>query len=70
MGAGCAGIFAGVFMLIAWFYPIARFTAVGGTWNSFAIFLATVPLAYLVVFVGWSTSYLVIATIFVVIVFL
>lgn len=61
MGAGCAGIFAGAFVLIARFYPSVRFTSVGGTMNSFAMlgtFLATVPLALLVVFLGWRASFL------------
>ena len=61
MGAGCAGVFAGAFMLIARFYPPVRFTSVGGTLNSFAMlgtFLATVPLALLVVSLGWRASFI------------
>ena len=64
MGAGCAGIFAGGFMIIARFYAAERFTSVGGTWNSFAMlgtFLATVPLAGLVAVAGWRASFIVIA---------
>ncbi len=64
MGAGSAAIFAGGFMVIARFYPAERFTTVGGTWNSFAMlgtFLATAPLAVLVSFAGWRTSFLAIA---------
>ena len=64
MGAGCAGIFAGGFMVIARFYAAERFTSVGGTWNSFAMlgtFLATVPLAGLVAVAGWRASFIVIA---------
>ena len=64
MGMGCAGIFAGVFLIIARFYPPARFTPIGATLNSFAMlgtFLATIPLAYLVVTLGWRDSFLWIA---------
>ncbi|MBT3535263.1 MAG: MFS transporter [Rhodospirillaceae bacterium] len=61
MGAGCAGVFAGAFLIIARFYPPARFTPIGATLNSFAMlgtFLATIPLAYLVTTLGWRDSFL------------
>ena len=61
MGMGCAGIFAGAFLIIARFYPPARFTPIGATLNSFAMlgtFLATIPLAYLVTILGWRDSFL------------
>ena len=61
MGAGCAGVFAGAFLIIARFYPPARFTSIGATLNSFAMlgtFLATIPLAYLVTTLGWRDSFL------------
>lgn len=61
MGAGCAGIFSGAFLVIARFYPPARFTTIGATLNSFAMlgtFMATIPLAYLVTYVGWRDSFL------------
>ncbi|MDP6708283.1 MAG: MFS transporter, partial [Alphaproteobacteria bacterium] len=64
MGAGCAGIFSGGFMVIARFYAAERFTTIGGTWNSFAMlgtFLATAPLAALVTFAGWRQSFVAIA---------
>lgn len=64
MGAGCAGIFSGAFMVIARFYPNERFTSIGATMNSFAMlgtFLATIPLALLVVAVGWRTGFIAIA---------
>lgn len=63
MGAGCAGIFSGAFMIIARFYPNERFTSIGATMNSFAMlgtFLATIPLALLVVAVGWRAGFLMI----------
>ena len=37
MGVGCAGVFAGAFLVIARFYPPARFTPIGATLNSFAM---------------------------------
>ena len=61
MGMGCAGIFAGAFLIIARFYRPARFTPIGATLNSFAMlgtFLATIPLAYLVTILGWRDSFL------------
>ncbi len=61
MGIGCAGVFPGAFLVIARFYPPARFTPIGATLNSFAMlgtFLATVPLAYLVTIIGWRDSFL------------
>jgi len=61
MGMGCAGVFAGAFLIIARFYPPARFTPIGATLNSFAMlgtFLATIPLAYLVTAIGWRDSFL------------
>jgi predicted MFS family arabinose efflux permease len=64
MGVGCAGIFAGGFVVISRFYAPERFTSIGGTWNSFAMlgtFMATVPLAALVAFGGWRASFLAIA---------
>jgi predicted MFS family arabinose efflux permease len=64
MGAGCAGIFSGAFMIIARFFPPERFTGVGATMNSFAMlgtFLATAPLAYLVTGLGWRHGFLVLA---------
>ena len=60
MGVGCAGVFAGAFLVIARFYPPARFTPIGATLNSFAMlgtFLATIPLAYLVTIIGWRESF-------------
>jgi predicted MFS family arabinose efflux permease len=66
MGAGCAGVFSGGFMIVARFYPTERFTSVGGTLNSFAMlgtFLATVPLAVAVTSLGWRTTFIVIAII-------
>lgn len=64
MGVGCAGVFSGAFMVIARFYPNERFTSIGATLNSFAMlgtFLATAPLAVLVVAVGWREGFLAIA---------
>ena len=64
MGVGCAGVFAGAFLVIARFYPPARFTPIGATLNSFAMlgtFLATIPLAYLVTIIGWRDSFVCIA---------
>jgi len=61
MGAGCAGIFSGAFLVIARFYPANRFTTIGATLNSFAMlgtFMATIPLAYLVTSIGWRDSFL------------
>ncbi len=61
MGIGCAGVFPGAFLVIARFYPPARFTPIGATLNGFAMlgtFLATVPLAYLVTIIGWRDSFL------------
>ena len=61
MGAGCAGIFAGAFLIIARFYPPVRFTPIGSTLNSFSMlgtFLATIPLALLVTTIGWRDSFL------------
>ena len=64
MGAGCAGIFSGAFMVIARFYPNERFTSIGATMNSFAMlgtFLATAPLALLVVSFGWRSGFIAIS---------
>ncbi len=61
MGAGCAGVFSGAFLIIARFYPPVRFTPMGATLNSFAMlgtFLATIPLAFLVTTIGWRDSFL------------
>lgn len=67
MGIGCAAVFPGAFMLIGRFYPSDRLTSVAGAMNSFAMmgmFLATLPLAYLVTHLGWreSFTYLAVAT--------
>lgn len=61
MGIGCAGVFSGAFMVIARFFPSERFTSIGATMNSFAMlgtFLATIPLAWLVVAVGWRAGFI------------
>ena len=60
MGAGCAGVFAGAFMVISRFFSNERFTVIGGTLNSFAMvgnLLATAPLAALVSITGWRLSF-------------
>ena len=66
MGAGCAGVFSGAFMVVARFYPSERFTSIGANLNSFAMlgtFLATIPLALLVVGTGWRAGFIVIGVV-------
>jgi predicted MFS family arabinose efflux permease len=66
MGVGCAGIFAGGFVVISRFYPSDRFASIGGTWNAFAMlgtFLATAPLAALVALTGWRMGFVAIGAV-------
>ena len=61
MGIGCAGIFTGAFYVLAMWLPPDRVVTQIGALNSFAAFgnlCATAPLAFLIAWIGWRTSYL------------
>ncbi len=61
MGIGCAGIFTGAFYVMALWMPADRVVTQIGALNSFAAFgnlCATAPLAFLIAWIGWRTSYL------------
>jgi len=60
MGIGCAGIFTGAFFVLALWLPADRVVTHIGALNSFAAFgalCATAPLAALIAWIGWRTSY-------------
>ncbi len=61
MGIGCAGVFTGAFYVMAMWLPADRVVTHIGALNSFAAFgnlCATAPLAFLIAWIGWRTSYL------------
>ena len=60
MGIGCAGVFTGAFYVMTLWMPPDRVVTQIGMLNSFASFgnlCATAPLAFLIAWIGWRTSY-------------
>jgi len=64
IGAGCAGVFAGAFFLLARWFPPERFSSYGGALNSFSMlgtFMAATPLAAAAATFGWRGSFVAVA---------